>query len=106
MDTIVINGETYFKQIKNSNLSIIRTYSAGVHVGEVVEQHGKEVLLKNARRIWRWYGANTLNEIALHGVDRSQSRISEIVPGPIKITEAIETIPVSEGVNLEPIWSK
>lgn len=105
MDTITINGEIYVKQVEKSNLSIIRTYSAGVHVGEVVEQNGKEVLLRNARRIWRWYGANTLNEVALHGVDRGQSRISEIVPGPIKITEAIETIPVSRGVNLDPIWN-
>lgn len=106
MDTVVINGETYVKQVKTGSLSIIRTYSAGVHIGEVVERAGKEVKLRNARRLWCWHGANTLNEVALHGVDRNLSRISEIVPGPIEITEAIEVIPVSEGVNLDPVWKK
>lgn len=106
MDTVVINGETYVKQVKTGNLSIIRTYSAGVHIGEVIERVGKEVKLRNARRLWSWQGANTLNEVALYGVDRSMSRISEIVPGPIEITEAIEVIPVSEGVNLDPVWKK
>lgn len=106
MNTITINGETYVKQVKTSNLSIIRTQSAGVHIGEVVERNGKEVKLRNARRLWRWHGANTLNEVALHGVNRTLSRISEIVPGPIEIIEAIEVIPVSEGVNLDPVWNK
>jgi hypothetical protein len=46
---------------------IIRTYSAGVHFGELVSQEGKEVVLKNARRIWSWRGANTLNEVSLVG---------------------------------------
>ena len=31
---------------------IIRTYSAGVHVGTLVSQNGKEVMLKDTRRIW------------------------------------------------------
>lgn len=42
---------------------VVRTYSAGVHAGELVSQNGKEVTLKNARRIWYWRGANTLHEI-------------------------------------------
>lgn len=36
---------------------IVRTYSAGVHVGELVSHKGTEVTLKNARRIWKWVGA-------------------------------------------------
>jgi hypothetical protein len=105
MDTIIVNGETYVKQNKPSNLSIVRTYSAGVHVGEVVSLEGTTCVLKNARRIWRWRGANTLNEVALKGVVRSEyTRISEIVP-TITLTQAIEVVPVREGVNLEPVWN-
>ena len=73
---------------------IVSTYSAGVHFGEVLDGNGKEVLLKDAKRIWRWNGANTLNEIALRGV-ASTSQISDAVPR-ILLTEAIEVIPCSE----------
>lgn len=69
---------------------VVRTYSAGVHVGELVERNGKEVVLANARRIWSWKGANSLNEIALRGVGAG-SRVSEAVPS-ITLTEAIEVI--------------
>ena len=86
---------------------IVRTYSAGVHFGEVLDGNGKEVLLKDAKRIWRWNGANTLNEIALRGV-ASTSKISDAVPR-ILLTEAIEVIPCSEVavVSLEgATWAK
>lgn len=33
---------------------VVRTYSAGVHVGTLSEREGKEVMLVDARRIWRW----------------------------------------------------
>jgi len=74
---------------------IVRTYSAGVHFGTLTSLDGKVVTLANARRIWRWFGANTLNEIANHGVDAERSKISEPVPA-ILLTEAIEVIPCSE----------
>lgn len=79
--------------------SIIRTYSAGVHIGEVISGEGKTVTLRNARRLWQWKGAFTLNAVAVKGVDRSGSRISVAVP-LITLTEAIEIIPVAEGVDL------
>lgn len=70
---------------------VVRTYSAGVHVGELADRRAKEVDLINARRIWRWNGANTLHEIANHGVDAKSSKVSEPVEG-ITLTEAIEII--------------
>lgn len=73
---------------------VVRTYSAGVHVGELVSQQGKEVTLKNARRIWSWQGAYTLHEIALAGVGKG-SRVSDEVQ-LIDLTEAIEVIQASE----------
>lgn len=69
---------------------IVRTYSAGVHYGELVSRDGKEVTLRNARRIWRWFGANTLHEVSLRGVGPG-SKISERVD-EITLTEAIEVI--------------
>lgn len=77
---------------KTHRVVVVRTYSAGVHIGEIVKRTGKEVTLKNARRLWRWRGANTLNEVATRGVDQTHSRISEPVD-EIVLTEAIEIIP-------------
>jgi hypothetical protein len=73
---------------------LVRTYSAGVHVGTLKSHAGTQVELTDARRIWRWYGANTLNEISQKGVGDS-SKISEAVP-TIALTEAIELIPCSD----------
>jgi hypothetical protein len=91
----------------NSKYVIVRTYSAGVHFGRLVERNGKEVQLAAARRIWSWRGANTLHEIALHGVG-PESKISEAVAS-IVLTEAIEVIEcASDGAkNLEAArWAK
>ncbi len=73
---------------------VVRTVSAGVHVGELMHREGKEVCLANAQRIWSWRGANTLHEIALRGVGAG-SKVSEQVP-TIMLTEAIEIIQASD----------
>jgi len=78
----------------NNPYVVVRTYSAGVHVGELVERNGKEVRLANARRIWSWEGANTLHEIATAGVSAG-SKVSVSV-AMIDLTEAIEIIHCSE----------
>lgn len=78
---------------------IIRTYSAGVHVGTLKSRKGREVILTNSRRIWAWYGAFTLNAVATMGVDRNRSRISLPV-AEITLLEAIEVIPVAKGIDL------
>ena len=86
---------------------IVRTYSAGVHAGTLVSRDGKEVVLEDARRIWFWRGANTLHEIALHGVEAG-SKISEPVES-ITLTEAIEVITATADAekNLSAaVWSK
>jgi len=85
---------------------IVRTYSAGVFFGYLRRRAGKEVDLVRARRIWYWKGANTLSEIALHGVGAG-SKIAE--PVTVMLTEAVEIIECSkEGTaNLEEAtWTK
>lgn len=77
-----------------AKMVLVRTYSAGVHIGELVSREGKEVTLRQSRRIWSWQGANTLNEIALRGVS-SGSRVSEKAPGENVLTEAIEILDMS-----------
>lgn len=72
---------------------IIRTYSAGVHFGILHYANGREVCLRNARRLWSWTGAFTLNTVAMEGVKSAK------MPMPVTeiyLTEAIEIIPCSE----------
>jgi len=87
---------------------VVRTFSAGVHVGTLSVQDGKRVTLTDARRIWRWSGANSLHELALAGCDEKYSRISEPVAS-IDLTEAIEVLPTTSvaKINLsQSRWPK
>jgi len=79
---------------KKNPIVVVRTHSAGVHVGELVQRDGKEVTLANARRVWRWRGANTLHELSQKGAAQDYTRISDPVPS-IVLTEAIEVIECS-----------
>jgi len=75
---------------------IIRTFSAGVHYGELVEKDGKEVILKNARRLWYWKTSNkgiSLSEVANNGLS-SDSKVCE--PVEAIWLEAVEIIPCSK----------
>ena len=86
---------------------LIRTYSAGVHVGELVSRRGREVVLRDAHRIWRWKGAYTLHELALRGAAQDYTRISERSPGEVTLLEAIEVLDVTAAAaaNLRtPRW--
>ena len=76
---------------------LVRTYSAGVHFGYLVSRKGQEVVLAGSRRIWYWKGANTLSEIALHGVGPG-SKVAERVD--IILIQAIEVISMAaDGVK-------
>jgi hypothetical protein len=73
---------------------ILRTRDAGVHFGHlsfIANAQGGcyRAVLKNARRIWNWSGANTLNEIALRGP--GGGKISE--PTVAIVPQVIEVLP-------------
>ena len=75
---------------------LIRTYSAGVWCGELEQKSGNEVVLKNARRLWRWWAAESisLSAVATFGINQSKSKIAPEVA--VIWLEAIEIIPVTE----------
>lgn len=75
---------------------IVRTYSSGVWFGLVVEKSGNEVIVKNARRLWRWWAAQSisLSAVAVHGIIPEKSKIVAAVPSVW--LEAIELIPASD----------
>lgn len=70
-----INSEFLGKKV------IIRTYSAGVWFGTLTQKDKNEVILSNARRMWRWCAAESisLSAVALYGIKHEESKIVEAV---------------------------
>ena len=72
---------------------LIRTYSAGVHIGDVVYIDGMEVKLENALRLWKWEGGGlSLSAVASNGI--KGGRLNKT--GEIYLTNAIEFIPTTK----------
>lgn len=71
---------------------IVRTYSAGVFAGTFESRKGKEVVLKNARRLWYWAGAASLSQLAMEGTSSPGSCKFPIEVKTILLTEPIEII--------------
>lgn len=92
-DTIEINGIRYHRETPMAaGFVIVRTYSAGVFMGILVRRDGKEVELKNARRLWKWSGAASLSQLAMEGVKNpDECKFPQEVKSII-LTEAIEII--------------
>ena len=113
--TIKINEVEYIRKdsisqnapkVNGLQLVLVRTYSAGVHFGYLAKREstiaGIEVTLRNARRIWYWKGACSLNQIAEEGVKNpDECKISM----PVKSIDlvAIEIIPISSVSNIDKV---
>jgi len=87
---------------------IVRTCSAGVFAGTLVSRKGKEVVLKNARRLWYWSGAASLSQMAVDGTSKpDQCKFPVEVPS-VTLTEAIEILPVTKeaqkSIASVPVW--
>jgi len=101
IDEIVIKGVTYVPQgsaIEKplGDYVVVRTRSAGVHAGYLVSREGKEVVLRQARRLWQWKGAATLSQIAGSGISDPDGCKFPAAIDSILLTEAIEIIPATE----------
>jgi len=93
---------------KNCKAHVVRTYSAGVFVGEIISRKGKEVLMKNARRIYYWDGAATLSQLAMEGVKKPENCKFPCEVDEVILTEAIEIIPMRQeakkSIDGVPVW--
>ena len=72
---------------------LVRTYSAGVHIGDVAYAKGMEVKLENALRLWKWEGGGlSLSAVANNGIVKG--RLNKT--GEVFLTNAIEFIPTTK----------
>jgi len=71
---------------------LIRTYSAGVHIGDIESIDGMECKLSNALRLWKWEGGGlSLSAVANNGIVKG--RLNKT--GEIYLTNVIEIIPTT-----------
>lgn len=72
---------------------LVRTYSAGVHIGDVVMVNEMECQLKNALRLWKWEGGGlSLSAVASKGIKGGRINFTE----EVYLTNCIEFIPTTK----------
>jgi len=81
---------------KGMKYVIARTYSAGVFAGFLFRENGKEVTLKNARRIWYWKGAASLSELAVRGTSKPDECKFPVAVPEVTLKEVIEITPCTK----------
>ena len=82
---------------------LIRTYSAGVHFGELVQKSRQQVILKDSRRIYSWVKACSLSQLAMEGSKDIDSCKIAVPVNEIILDRVIETIPMTE-VAIENLY--
>lgn len=95
--------------MKSAPYVICRTYSAGVFAGEIESQKGKEVVLRNARRLWYWAGAASLSQLATEGTKTPGQCKFPVAVSRVVLTEAIEIIDATPearaSIEAVPVWT-
>lgn len=89
---------------------IVRTDSAGVFFGKIESRNGREVVMKDARRLWYWSGASSLSQLAMEGVKNPDECKFPCSVSKVLLLEAIEILNVTEdakkSIDEVPIWKQ
>ena len=92
---IITNGKNETQHPMQGKYCVIRTYSAGVHIGVVDwinPNNSMEVKLTDALRLWKWEGGGlSLSAVANDGIKRGRLNYT----GEVFLTNVIEMIPVN-----------
>jgi len=101
-DKIEINGVTYIREepIDESKYVIVRCRGAGVHAGYLHTRNSEVLVLKNSRRLWRWWSKFTLSGLATEGVlagKENECRFACVLPVlDLTVSDVCEVIYCSE----------
>lgn len=120
---IEVNGILYVpkdslneKTVVNTDgleMVMIRTESAGVHYGYLKSKEytlaGTIVVLLKARRVWAWYGAASLSQLATDGTSKPNDCKFPCEVNSIEL-KAIEIMPITnkalKSLNKVKIWEE
>lgn len=96
-------------QLDGMEYCMVRTFSAGVFAGYIESRNGKEIVLRRARRIWRWAGAASLSQLATDGTSNPNDCKFPAAVDRVILTEVIEIIPMTnkakESIEGVPVWT-
>lgn len=96
------------KKLNGMEYVLVRTYSAGVHVGYLEKEDGQDVTLRQARRIWYWDGAASLSQLAVDGTSKPENCKFPVEVDSIRLKQVIEIIPMTtkakESIASVKIW--
>lgn len=85
--------------VKGLTYCIVRTYSAGVWAGWCdLKNYGERMIIKDARRLWRWWSEFTLSALATTGMREGKEAENQYAM-PVEevyLTNVIEIIPCTE----------
>ena len=94
--------------MKKEQYVIVRSNLAGVFCGTLENKNGTEVVLTNARKIYRWQGAYTVEDIAVKGLNVNTSQITVPVE-KIIIDDVCQVLPTTDAAQKilteAPIWT-
>lgn len=107
---IIIDGVEYIAKFQDElKYVIVRTYSAGVFAGYLESRNGQAVVMRDARRLWKWSGAASLSQLAMEGVKNPDECKFPCTVDRVELLEAIEILDVTEAakksIDSVPIWS-
>lgn len=92
----------------NERYVIVRTYSAGAFAGMLESREGKEVVMRQARRLWYWSGAASLSQLATSGTSKPKQCKFPVAVDRVELTEAIEILDVTPeartSIEAVPVW--
>jgi hypothetical protein len=87
---------------------IVRGDRSGVFAGEFISRKDREVVLKNARRIWYWTGAASLSQLAMEGTSSPKTCKFPCPVDEVLILDAIEildtTAKAQKSIKGVPVW--
>ena len=87
---------------------VVRGDRSGVFAGVLESQEDRKVVLREARRLWRWSGATECLQLATEGVKKPKECRFTLTAASITLLDAIEIIPATAeaeaNIKAVPVW--
>ena len=118
VDELTIDGTVYVpkesiakavNKVDGMDYCLVRTFSAGVFCGWVKSREGKEVVILESIRLWRWSGAASLSQLAMEGVTNPfDCKFGVPITTETTVLEAIEIVIMTDiakdSIQSVPSW--
>ncbi|MBW2672346.1 MAG: hypothetical protein JRD89_02870 [Deltaproteobacteria bacterium] len=89
---------------------IVRSPSVGVFAGYLESREGREVVIREARRIWYWDGAATLSQLAVDGTKAPENCKFPCAVNRVEVLDVGEILYCTErarrSIQAVPVWER